>query len=54
MTAAMASQAAGTDQVKGEALTFQSLFFVGMLLFLFTLGLNLAADRFVRKVRHAY
>ena len=54
MTAAMASQAAGTDQVKGAALTFQSLFFVGMLLFLFTLALNLAADRFVRKVRHAY
>ncbi|MFV0316718.1 MAG: phosphate ABC transporter permease subunit PstC [Microthrixaceae bacterium] len=54
MTAAMASQAAGTDQVRGEALTFQSLFFVGMLLFLFTLGLNLAADRFVRRVRQAY
>ncbi|MEZ5270380.1 MAG: PstC family ABC transporter permease [Microthrixaceae bacterium] len=54
MTAAMASQAAGTDQVRGEALTFQSLFFVGMLLFLFTLVLNLAADRFVRRVRQAY
>ncbi|MCB1012658.1 MAG: phosphate ABC transporter permease subunit PstC [Microthrixaceae bacterium] len=54
MTAAMASQAAGTDQVRGEALTFQSLFFVGMLLFLFTLALNLAADRFVRRVRQAY
>lgn len=54
MTAAMASQAAGTDQVRGEALTFQSLFFVGMMLFLFTLGLNLAADRFVRRVRQAY
>ncbi|MCO5318944.1 MAG: phosphate ABC transporter permease subunit PstC [Microthrixaceae bacterium] len=54
MTAAMASQAAGTDQVRGEALTFQSLFFVGMLLFLFTLGLNTAADRFVRRVRQAY
>lgn len=54
MTAAMASQAAGTDQVRGEALTFQSLFFVGMMLFLFTLVLNLAADRFVRRVRQAY
>ena len=54
MTAAMASQAAGSDQVRGEALTFQSLFFVGMLLFLFTLVLNLAADRFVRRVRQAY
>ena len=29
MTAAMASQATGTDAVVGEALTFQSLFFVG-------------------------
>ncbi len=54
MTAAMASQAAGTDQVRGAGLTFQSLFFVGLLLFLFTLGLNLAADRFVRRVRQAY
>lgn len=54
MTAAMASQAAGTDQVRGAGLTFQSLFFVGMLLFLFTLSLNLIADRFVRKVRQVY
>lgn len=54
MTAAMASQAAGTDQVRGAALTFQSLFFVGLLLFLFTLLLNLSADRFVRKVRQVY
>jgi phosphate transport system permease protein len=54
MTAAMASQAAGTDQVRGAALTFQSLFFVGMLLFLITLVLNIAADRFVRRVRQQY
>ncbi len=54
MTAAMASQAAGTDQVVGEGLTFQSLFFVGMLLFLITLLLNLFADRFVRRVRQRY
>ena len=54
MTAAMAAQAAGTDAVKGAALTFQSLFFVGMLLFLITLGLNLIADRYVRRVRQAY
>ena len=54
MTAAMASQAAGTDQVVGEGLTFQSLFFVGMLLFLITLALNLIADRFVRRVRQRY
>ena len=54
MTAAMASQAAGTDQVRGAALTFQSLFFVGMLLFLITLVLNVLASRFVRRVRQSY
>jgi phosphate transport system permease protein len=54
MTAAMASQAAGTDAVRGQALTFQSLFFVGLLLFLITLGLNLVADRYVRRVRQKY
>lgn len=54
MTAAMASQAAGTDQVRGAGLTFQSLFFVGMLLFLITLVLNVLASRFVRRVRQSY
>jgi phosphate transport system permease protein len=54
MTGAMAAQAAGTDAVRGQALTFQSLFFVGLLLFLITLGLNLVADRYVRRVRQAY
>lgn len=54
MTAAMATQAAGTDAVVGEGLTFQSLFFVGSVLFILTLGLNLAADRFVRRVRQTY
>ena len=54
MTAAMAAQASGTDAVVGEALTFQSLFFVGILLFIITLGLNIVADRFVRRVREAY
>jgi phosphate transport system permease protein len=54
MTAAIASQAAGTDQVVGEALTFQSLFFVAALLFLLTLALNLVADRVVRRFRQSY
>ena len=54
MTAAMASLAAGTDQVRGAGLTFQSLFFVGALLFLITLTLNLVAGRFVRRVRQKY
>ena len=54
MTAAMASQAAGTDQVRGAALTFQSLFFVGLLLFAVTMILNVLADRFVHRVRQQY
>lgn len=54
MTAAIASQAAGTDQVRGAGLTFQSLFFVALLLFVVTLTLNLVADRFVRRVRQRY
>jgi phosphate transport system permease protein len=54
MTAAMASLAAGTDQVRGAENTFQSLFFVGLLLFVVTLSLNLVADRFVRRVRQKY
>jgi phosphate transport system permease protein len=54
MTAAMATQARGTDQVAGSGLAFQSLFFVGLLLFVFTLVLNLVADRFVRRVRQVY
>ncbi len=54
MTAAMASMAGGTDAVKGAGLTFQSLFFVGMMLFLMTLLLNTVAGRFVRRVRQKY
>lgn len=54
MTAGMASLATGTDNVVGEGLTFQSLYFVGMVLFLITLSLNLVADRFVRRVRETY
>ena len=54
MTAGMASIAAGTDSVVGEALTFQSLFFVGLLLFLVTLVLNVLSERFVRRVRQRY
>jgi phosphate transport system permease protein len=54
MTAAMATQAAGTDAVVGEGLTFQSLFFVGSVLFVVTMTLNVLADRFVRRVRQTY
>ena len=54
MTAAMASLASGTDSVVGEGLTFQSLYFVGLLLFLTTLSLNIIASHFVSKVREVY
>ncbi|MGH8992661.1 MAG: phosphate ABC transporter permease subunit PstC [Acidimicrobiia bacterium] len=54
MTAAMASVATGTDQVVGEGLTFPSLFFVGLVLFVITFALNLLADRFVRRFRQTY
>lgn len=54
MTAAMASLATGTDAVVGEGLTVQSLYFVGALLFLMTLSLNVVADRFVARVRERY
>ena len=54
MTAAMTSLAIGSDQVKGAKLTFESLFFVGFLLFIFTLALNIASERYVRRVREKY
>ena len=54
MTAGMASLASGTDNVVGQGLTFQSLYFVGLLLFLITMGLNVAAGRFVGRIRERY
>ena len=54
MTAAMTALATGSDQVRGASLAFPSLFFVGLLLFAFTLTLNLVADRFVRRFRVRY
>ena len=54
MTAAMASLASGTDSVVGEALTFQSLFFVGLVLFMITLLLNTLGNRFVARIREEY
>jgi phosphate transport system permease protein len=54
MTAAMATQARGTDAVRGADLAFPSLFFVGLLLFALTLLLNLIAGRVVKRVRRAY
>jgi len=54
MTAAMTSLAIGSDRVRGVEGTFESLFFVGFLLFVFTLVLNLLSDSFVRRFRRAY
>jgi phosphate transport system permease protein len=54
MTAAMTALAIGSDQVAGSTNAFQSLFFLGLLLFLMTLALNLISDRFVRRVREKY
>ncbi|MGA0879192.1 MAG: phosphate ABC transporter permease subunit PstC [Ilumatobacteraceae bacterium] len=54
MTAAMAALGFGSDQVAGSGLAFQSLYFIGFLLFIFTLLLNLLGDRLVRKVREEY
>jgi len=53
MTAAMTNAAGGTDQVNSGA-PFQVLFFVGLLLFMMTMGLNLIGDRFVQRVRQQY
>jgi phosphate transport system permease protein len=54
MTAAMAALATGSDQVVGVGNAFQSLFFVGALLFAITLSLNLVGDTFVRRTRQRY
>ncbi|HSL56711.1 MAG TPA: phosphate ABC transporter permease subunit PstC [Acidimicrobiales bacterium] len=54
MTAAMAALGVGTDQVAGDTLAFQSLYFVGALLFLMTFALNIFGDRLVRRIRERY
>jgi phosphate transport system permease protein len=54
MTAAITALATGSDQARGSSLAFPSLFFVGLLLFVMTLALNLLADAFVRRVRTRY
>ncbi|MFT5224067.1 MAG: phosphate transport system permease protein [Glaciecola sp.] len=53
MTSAIANLATGSDApTVGDP--FASLYFVGLLLFLSTLGLNVLGDRIVRKYRKAY
>jgi phosphate transport system permease protein len=54
MTAAMAALGFGSDQVAGDNLAFQSLYFIGLLLFFMTFLLNLVSDLLVRRVREEY
>ena len=54
ITAAMAALATGTDQVRGSSAAFPSLFFLGLVLFLITFGLNQLGDIFVRRTRQQY
>jgi phosphate transport system permease protein len=54
LTAAITALATGSDQVRGSGPAYPSLFFIGLLLFLLTLGLNTWSERFVRRVRRQY
>jgi phosphate transport system permease protein len=54
MTSAMVLLATGSDQVVGDDAAYLSLFFVGLLLFVITLVLNLLGDAFVRRTRQRY
>lgn len=54
MTSAMVQLATGSDQITGNSAAFQSLFFVGLLLFIITLVLNIIGDAFVRRARQRY
>ena len=56
MTGAIASLAIGSDQVKSTTglNPFDALYFVGLLLFVMTFALNIASERFVRRVRREY
>lgn len=54
ITGAMVSLGAGTDEIAGSGIAFQSLYFLGALLFLLTLVLNLISDLVVRRFRQVY
>lgn len=54
MTGAIASLAIGSDQVRGDSQAYNSLYFVGLLLFAITFALNIVSERFVRRVRKSY
>jgi phosphate transport system permease protein len=54
MTGAISSLAIGSDQVQGSGFAFDSLYFVGLLLFAITFLLNIVSERFVRRIRRRY
>lgn len=54
MTGAISSLAIGSDQVRGSGNAFLALYFVGLLLFAITFVLNVASERFVRRIRQMY
>jgi phosphate transport system permease protein len=58
MTGAIASLAIGSDSVKSADVNavnpFTALYFVGLLLFVITFGLNILSERFVRRVRRNF
>ena len=54
LTGAMASLATGSDNVTGDSSAFLSLYFLGFVLFVMTLALNLTGDVFVRRTRQKY
>lgn len=53
ITSAMTGVLSGSDQQAGGQ-AYQSVFFLGLVLFLMTLLLNMVANRFVRRVRQTY
>jgi phosphate transport system permease protein len=54
ITAAMTALASGSDQVRGDDGAYESLFFLGLLLFVLTFLLNILGEQFVRRTRQAY
>ena len=54
LTGAMASLSTGSDNVTGDSSAFLSLYFLGFVLFVMTLGLNIVGDVFVRRTRQKY
>jgi phosphate transport system permease protein len=54
VTSAMAALGLGTDQVAGDDLAFQSLYFLGALLFIITLVMNMLGNMIVRRMQERY